>query len=98
MDKNGLKVNELAAEIGETTHVIRNWVRDFRDLIPITKNPAGFNIFTEDAIKVMKQIQRMSRQQKIFDETDPVLFIERRPHIVGHDPGRSSDRGYKKNA
>ena len=64
MDKNGLKVNELAAEIGETTHVIRNWVRDFRDLIPITKNPAGFNIFTEDAIKVMKQIQRMSRQQK----------------------------------
>lgn len=65
MNEVKLTVSQVAAQIGETVHIVRNWVSDFRSYIPLEKSEAGYNLFNQDAINVIKKIQTMSRDQKL---------------------------------
>ncbi|WP_336791135.1 helix-turn-helix domain-containing protein [Paenibacillus sp. MMO-177] len=58
-----LRVNELSSELGESAHVIRNWIKEFRTFIPIEKAENGYNLFPPEAVEVFKTIQRLHRQQ-----------------------------------
>lgn len=64
MDKPALKINEVATMIGESPHIVRNWLRDFRGHIKADKSDNGYNLFNEDAIQVIRTIQRLARVQK----------------------------------
>lgn len=59
-----LYVKQVSALLGETDHTIRNWLRDFRQYIPTIKLDNGYNGFGEEAINVLKSIQRLSRELK----------------------------------
>lgn len=58
-----LTVKEVAAQIGETPAVVRNWVRDFKQLIPSEKGENNYNYYGEDALKVFQTIKRLHRDQ-----------------------------------
>lgn len=58
-----LKVNEVANELKETPHVIRNWTRDFKHLIPLEKGENGYNFYPPEAMVVLRAIQKMAREQ-----------------------------------
>lgn len=58
-----LKVNEVASQLGESPNVIRNWVRDFKDHIPLVKAPNGYNLYPKEAVAVLLSIQKMARVQ-----------------------------------
>lgn len=60
-----LTVKQAAHEIGESVHVLRNWLSDFRTHIPLEKSESGYNLFTQESINVIRQIQKMSREQKL---------------------------------
>lgn len=60
MDKY-LLVKEVAAEINESVHTVRNWVRDFREHIPLVKNDVGYNQYGPDAVAVLMTIKRLHR-------------------------------------
>jgi len=64
MGKPMLRINEVAAEVGETTNVIRNWVQVLKQYIPLEKNDLGTNLFSEEAVQVVRKIQKMHRVQK----------------------------------
>lgn len=65
MDEIKLTVSQVAQMVGENIHTVRNWVRDFRDLIPLEKDDRGYNIFNEQAMQVMHRIKKMYREQKL---------------------------------
>src|SRR5690625_5160745 len=58
-----LKVNEVANLLGESVHIIRNWIRDFKDHLRLEKNAAEYNLFSEDAVAILRTIQKMHREQ-----------------------------------
>lgn len=58
-----LTVKQAAAEIGETSAVIRNWLRDFKTLIPTEKGENGYNMFTAESMEVLRKIQKLHRDQ-----------------------------------
>lgn len=60
-----LTVSQVADEIGEKAHTVRNWLRDYRQYIPLEKAPNGYNLFTQNSINVLREIQRMSREQNL---------------------------------
>lgn len=57
-----LTVKEVASLLDETVHVIRNWLKDFRNHIVTVRNEAGYNLFDEKAIEVLRTIQRLHRE------------------------------------
>lgn len=58
-----LKVGEVAKLIGETEHIIRNWIRDFRDHVPLEKGDNGYNLFTQESIQVLQTIKQLNRER-----------------------------------
>jgi DNA-binding transcriptional MerR regulator len=64
MDKPLLRINEVAAEVGETVNVVRNWVQMLKQHIPLIKNDIGTNLFDEAAVQVIRRIQQLHRVQK----------------------------------
>jgi DNA-binding transcriptional MerR regulator len=58
-------VSQAAQHIGESVHVVRNWLKDLREHIPAEKSPAGYNLFNQDGIKVLKDIKYMVRGQNL---------------------------------
>ncbi|MFD0717676.1 MerR family transcriptional regulator [Paenibacillus sp. GCM10027626] len=58
-----LKLKEVSALLKETPGVLRNWLRDYKGLIPIEKADNGFNLFGPEAIAKLRTIQQMHRQQ-----------------------------------
>lgn len=58
-----LKVNEVASQLEETPSVIRNWIRDFKEHIPLEKAENGYNLYPPDAVAVLLSIKRMTRDQ-----------------------------------
>jgi DNA-binding transcriptional MerR regulator len=60
---NLLKVKEAALIIGETDHVLRNWLKDLEPYVPIQKSEAGYKLFNEAAIDVLRLIQKLHRHQ-----------------------------------
>lgn len=63
MDNTLLTVKEAANLIDETPNVVRNWMADLKQFIPLKKNEAGYNLFDEEAIEVLKEIKQLHRQQ-----------------------------------
>lgn len=63
LDKRLLTVKETANLLDETPNVVRNWMQELRTYIPLQKNEAGYNLFSPEAIEVMKQIKQLHRQQ-----------------------------------
>lgn len=57
------RVKQVAVMLGESEDVIRNWVKELREYIPVTKAANNYQLFTEEAIGVLKLIQRMNRSQ-----------------------------------
>lgn len=65
MEEVKLTVAQVAKEIGESTNIVRNWLRDFRDYIPLDKSPGGYNLFNQESMNVITNIQKMSREQNL---------------------------------
>lgn len=63
MSDKRLKTKEVAALLGETVHVVRNWVKQLRPFIPFDKNDVNYALFDEEAVKVMRKIQQLHRKQ-----------------------------------
>lgn len=58
-----LTVKQVADEIGENVHTVRNWIRDFKAYIPLEKSAGGFNLFNQDSMKVVLSIKKKYREQ-----------------------------------
>lgn len=56
-------VKEVSNIIGETPNVVRNWMKELRDYIPLKKNQSGYNVFDNEAIERVKEIKSLHRSQ-----------------------------------
>lgn len=63
LGKNLWKMNEVAMLIGESAHVVRDWHKKLRKYIPTEKGENGYNYFDEEALGVLRLIQRLIRDQ-----------------------------------
>lgn len=63
LSEKTLKVKDVANLLQENPGVIRNWMRELKPYIPLIKDDNGYNLFTEEAIAVMKQIKEMHRDR-----------------------------------
>lgn len=63
MDEPKLKVDEVAALLEESKHTVRNWLRDFRDWIPVEKARNGYNVFPPSAVDQMRLIRHLIRER-----------------------------------
>ncbi|TKD65707.1 DUF3967 domain-containing protein [Pseudalkalibacillus hwajinpoensis] len=63
LGKSMLTVKELANLIEETPNIVRNWIKDLKEYIPLNKNEAGYNVFDADAIEKMKLIKHLHRER-----------------------------------
>jgi DNA-binding transcriptional MerR regulator len=67
MDKNQdnieLTVKEVANVIEESPNVVRNWMKDLRDYIPLKKNQSGYNVFDQEALERIKLIKQLHRDR-----------------------------------
>ncbi|WP_046181053.1 MerR family transcriptional regulator [Domibacillus tundrae] len=61
--KTEFTVKEVATLLNESPNVIRNWMKELREHIPLTKNESGYNVFSHEALEKMKSIKQMHRQQ-----------------------------------
>lgn len=77
-----LTVAQAAQELGESVHIVRNWLKDFRSYIPSEKSGNGYNLFTQDAIDVLRRIQKMFREQNLSTkQIEAILSGADRPTI-----------------
>lgn len=58
-----LKVKEIAALLNESDNVIRNWIKELKNYIPIQKNEVGYQLFDDKAIEVMQTIHHLHRDR-----------------------------------
>ena len=63
LDEKLLTVKEVANLLDETPNVIRNWMKELKRHIPTVKNESGYNVFGEEAIKRLKEIQHLHRDR-----------------------------------
>lgn len=56
-------VKEVAVVLDESPNVIRNWMKELREHIPLMKNESGYNVFSHEALEKMKLIKQLHRQQ-----------------------------------
>ncbi|MED4600112.1 MerR family transcriptional regulator [Paenibacillus validus] len=56
-------VKQVAVMLGETEDIIRNWVKQLKQYIPVTRAENNYQLFTDEAIEVLRRIQRMNRNQ-----------------------------------
>lgn len=77
-----LTVSQVALQLGETVHIIRNWLKEFRDYIPSEKSPGGYNLFTQEGIDVLTRIQKMHREQNLSTrQIDAILAGADKPTV-----------------
>lgn len=82
MSEIKLTVAQVAKELGETVHIVRNWLREFRSYIPAEKSDNGYNLFTQDAINVLSKIQKMHREQNLSTkQIEAILSGADRPTV-----------------
>lgn len=82
MSEIKLTVSQLAHEIGETDHTVRNWLKSFRHYIPSEKSSGGYNLFNQDAINVIWQIKKMYREQNLSTkQIEAILAGADRPAV-----------------
>lgn len=65
MEEVKLTVSQVAQEIGESVHTVRNWLRDFRTYIPTEKTESNYNLFTQEGINSLNRIKKMYREQNL---------------------------------
>lgn len=65
MSEIKLTVSQVAQEIEESVHTVRNWLSYFRVYIPFEKSPSGYNLFTQDAVNSLHRIKKMYREQNL---------------------------------
>lgn len=58
-----LTIKEVANLIDETPNVIRNWLKDLKQYIPLQKNESGYNVFDHTAIDQLRLIQQLHRDR-----------------------------------
>jgi DNA-binding transcriptional MerR regulator len=58
-----LTIKEVANIIDETPNIVRNWMKELRDYIPLKKNESGYNVFDGEALDRMKFIKQLHRDQ-----------------------------------
>ena len=67
IDKNQdnilLTIKEVANILEETPNVVRNWIKELKDYIPLQKNESGYNVFDNEALEQMKLIKQLHREQ-----------------------------------
>lgn len=81
-----LTVAQVAKQIGESVHVVRNWISDFRTYIPLEKSESGYNLFTQESINVITHIQKMAREQKLTTrQIEAILSGVEKPTIPDAD-------------
>ncbi|MFC5775526.1 DUF3967 domain-containing protein [Ectobacillus antri] len=56
-------VKEVAGIVEESPHTIRNWLKELKHYIPVTKNQAGYNVFDNEALEKVKEIKQLHREQ-----------------------------------
>ena len=61
--KTELTIKEVSNIIDETPHIIRNWLKELKDYIPVHKNEAGYNVFDDEALERIKLIKQLHRDQ-----------------------------------
>lgn len=84
-----LTVAQAAKEIGESVHVVRNWLGDFRPYIPVEKSDAGYNLFTQESINVLKKIQHMARVQKLKTRQIEAILAGAEMPVADEEAGSS---------
>ena len=62
-DEAEFTVKEVANLLDESPNVIRNWMKELREYIPLMKNESGYNVFSHEALEKMNSIKMMHRQQ-----------------------------------
>lgn len=62
-DERSYSIREIATDLGETVHVVRNWLRDLRPYIVLYKTDSGFNRFGKEALETIRLVQRLHRQE-----------------------------------
>lgn len=62
LDDLSLTVKEAAKHIGESPHVIRNWMRELKNHIPTSKGENGYHQFGKEAIEQLLIIQQLTRE------------------------------------
>ncbi|WP_232725677.1 MerR family transcriptional regulator [Bacillus sp. FJAT-44742] len=65
IDNIELIVKEVSNIIEETPNVIRNWMKELKPYIPLTKNASGYNVFAREALEKIKLIKQLHREQTI---------------------------------
>lgn len=65
MSEIKLTIKQVANNLGESVHVVRNWLKEFRAYIPCEKSEGGYNLFNQDAIDAITRIQKMFREQNL---------------------------------
>lgn len=58
------KVKEVATLIGESDNVVRHWLKDLEAYIPTERSDAGYHLFGQKAVQVLRTIQRLNREQR----------------------------------
>lgn len=58
-----LTIKEAAQYIGESTGVIRNWMRELKPHIPAKQGENGYHYFDKVALERLQLIRKMSREQ-----------------------------------
>lgn len=93
MDEVKLTVSQVAATLGESVNVIRNWFRDFKAYIPHDKSGGGYNLFTQDSMRVFISIQKMTREQNLTTrQVEAILSGAAAPTIREDEPDGPSLR------
>jgi DNA-binding transcriptional MerR regulator len=76
-----LTVKEVSDVINENPNVVRNWMRELKDYIPLYKGENGYNLFNEEALDVIKKIKSLHRNQhysinqiKTYFDNDEEIF------------------------
>lgn len=63
IDEYKFTVTEVANFVDESSNVIRNWMRELKNHIPLKKNENGYNMFSEESIKKINEIKELHRDQ-----------------------------------
>lgn len=61
VNEKSYSIREIASDLGETVHIVRNWIRDLRPYIVLYKTESGSNQFGKEAFETLHLVQRLHR-------------------------------------
>lgn len=63
LEEMSLTIKEAAQYIGESTGVVRNWMRELKSHIPTIQGENGYHYFDKEALERLLLIKQMTRDQ-----------------------------------